>query len=218
SSWTSCAASASTWTAAAWSSCARARSPLKKWLVRSWTAAAFATTASECRGLDLDLPGLPVAEVVAGQGVPRASGRQDPGRLPRARAQRKRRRRHLVGCLGRRVAPLRRRGCPFHRGVRRPLPDDAVALQLEPGPRGGALERGARRSREASGQDCRLRGGAAEVPRRRSADDREPPPGAGRVLLRSGQDREGRGPLSVVVGCRSTLGLWLDWLGRLPRS
>ena len=39
-------------------------------------------------GLDLDLPGLSLGEMVAGQGLPGALGRQGAGRLRRGRAER----------------------------------------------------------------------------------------------------------------------------------
>src|SRR6266536_714272 len=84
----------------------------------------------------------------------------------------------------------------LQRIARNRLPDAlqnaGVAWQLAPampGARDQAAEHCVRTGKQvgdASGQDRGLRGGAAEVPRRRSADDREPPPGAGRVLLRGG--------------------------------
>src|SRR5260370_36424274 len=120
----------------------------------------------------------------------------------------------LAGCLVRRAAPLRCHGHPLHRGVRRPIPDDAVALQLEPGSRGRALERGTPRSRDAPGPDRGLRGGAAEVPRRRSADDREPPPALAESYFEMGETEKAEGLFRSWLAADPRWGVgWIGWAG-----
>ena len=95
------------------------------------------------------------------------------------------------------------------------FPLNAVAVQLESGSRDGAGERRTGQPRDTAVPDRVLRGIIPALSARRPVAHREPPPGAGRGILRRWHDREGRGAVPVVAGRRSGVGLGLDRLGRL---